>query len=336
MGNFRPIAGFGAALLTVVATGCLSAEESLFRAVDAPAQAAEDSSASGVLEVVEVMDLTRVPEALPPVVFAPPAVPLLEVPAAAPAVSNEVEGEALAPGDVEAEMAVFDPCAAAEFLLCDTFEGATAGAFPDAVSWQSELPGCGTHVIDDSVGVSLSGAQALRTESGGYPECMLHADLEGEADVYVRSWIRLGSEPDLLRQYFSLLEWGPGENQDDPELRIGLRPGGGGLCPAAPGLDVSVSGLDGGAATDCTGFIFEPERWYCVQAHFARDSRRVSIDLAVDGETLLEREYTSLGAAWKGSSLYFKLGRAAYGGSAEGSVFHDDVAVSREPVPCGP
>lgn len=66
MGNFRPIAGFGAALLTVVATGCLSAEESLFRAVDAPAQAAEDSSASGVLEVVEVMDLTRVPEALPP------------------------------------------------------------------------------------------------------------------------------------------------------------------------------------------------------------------------------------------------------------------------------
>jgi hypothetical protein len=280
-------------------------------------------------------DLTRIPEALLPVVFTSPAAPPHEVPAAR-APSNDVEGEALAPGEAQAEMAAFDPCAASEFLLCDSFEGATAGAFPGPGQWQAELAGCGTHVVDDSVGVSLSGSKALRTESGGYPECMVHADLEGEADVFVRAWIRLGSEADLLRQYFSLLEWGPSENQDDPELRIGLRPGDGGLCPASPGLDVSVSGLDDGAATDCTGFSFEPERWYCVQARFTRDSGRISLNLAVDGETLLERDYTSLGAAWKGSSLYFKLGRAAYGESSVGSVFHDDVAVSREPVPCDP
>src|SRR5690606_33975584 len=124
---------------------------------------------------------------------------------------------------------------------------------------------------------------------------------EGETDIFVRSWIRLGSEPELLRQYFSLLEWGPSAAQDEPELRIGLRPSGGALCPASPGLDVSVRGLTQGVTTDCTGFALEPERWYCVQAHLTRESSQLGVSLAVDGETLLEREYTSLGAAWKDS-----------------------------------
>lgn len=333
MGNIFRISGSGAALLTVVATGCLPAEESLFRAVEASEELTDEGSApAAVLPTLDAAEVRRIPEALLPVAFFPPAVPLLAAPVAP---SNDAAGEALPPDGAEAEVAL-DACAASGFLLCDTFEAAEAGAFPGAGQWQAELPGCGTHVVDASAGVSRSGEKALRTESGGYPECMLHADLDGETDVFVRSWIRVGSEPDLLSEYFSLLEWGPSENQDDPELRIGLRPADGGLCPSSPGLDVSVSGLDGGAATDCTGFALEPERWYCVQARLTRDSSRLSIDLAVDGETLLEQEYTRLGAAWKGSSLYFKLGRAAYGASGGGSVFHDDVAVSREPVPCDP
>jgi hypothetical protein len=332
MGNVRQIAGSGAALLTLIATGCLSAEESLFRAVEVPEQATDVSSTPGAVPTLEVLDFTRVPEVLLPVALLPPAAPVIEAPEGGRGAADGVDNEVLA-GDTDIET-VFDPCAAPGFLLCDTFEASTTGAFPDALQWQTELPGCGTHLVDESV--SLSGSKALRTASGGYPECMLHADLEGETDVFVRAWIRLGSEPDLLREYFSLLEWGPSEDQDEPELRIGLRPGSGGLCPASPGLDVSVSGLEGGTATDCTGFTFEPERWYCVQAHLTRDSKQLSISLAVDGETLLEQDYTSLGAGWRESSSYFKLGRAAYGASATGSVFHDDVAVSREPVPCEP
>lgn len=330
MGNVRQITGSGVALLTLLAMGCLSTEDSLFRAVDAPEQVMDVSATPGALPTLEAVDPTRVPEVLLPAAFAPPAVPVTEAPA------DDVEAEVLAPGDSEAESVRLDACAAPGFLLCDTFEADLAGAFPADSQWQAELPGCGTHVVDESLGVSLSGSKALRIDSGGYPECMLHADLEGETDVFVRSWIRLGSEPGLLREYLSLLEWGPSPERDDPELRIGLRPGSGGLCPASPGLDVSVSGLDGGAATDCTGFTFEPERWYCVQAHLTRDARQLKISLAVDGESLLEQEYTGLDAAWKGSSLFFKLGRAAYGVSAEGAVFHDEVAVSREPVPCEP
>ena len=234
-------------------------------------------------------------------------------------------------------MEPFEPCAASELLWCETFEAATSGVFPDGEQWLPELGGCGTHLIDEAPGVSFSGSKALRADTGGYPECMLHADLTAETDVYVRSLVRLGPEPELLGQYVSLLEWGPLQSQDEPEIRIGLRPNdGSGLCPEAPGLDVSVSGLTDGSATDCTGVNFEAERWYCVQAHLTRAEGLLSVSLAVDGVTLLERDYTTVADAWKEQGLYFKLGRAAYGQSALGSLWHDDVAVGREPLPCGP
>lgn len=331
MGKIRQIAG-PAAAFTLLATGCLSTEESLFRNVAAPPEAAEQGSAmSRGASSRDVAELVRVLEGLAPITLAPPAVPVVEVPAAGLASSDEVEGSALAPIEIEASETQSEACAAPGLLLCDTFDG---GELPEAGQWQAELPGCGTHFVEEGAG--LSGSKGLRTDAGGYPECMLHADLEGEAEVFVRSWIRLGSEPDLLRQYLSLLEWGPAQARDEPELRIGLRPSGGSLCPASPGLDVTASGLGEGSATDCTGFVFEPERWYCVQAHLSRGDEQLSISLVVDGEPLLELEYTELAAAWKSSSLYFKLGRAAYGASAVGSLFHDDVAVGREPVPCGP
>jgi len=226
-------------------------------------------------------------------------------------------------------------CSEPGLLFCETFEGAASGAFPGASPWLAELPGCGTHVVDES-GVSASGVKALRANSGGYPECMLHADLGDERDLYVRSWVRLGAEPQLREVYLSLLELGPQESQDEPELRIGLRPSGGSLCKTAPGLDVSVSGIAGGPATDCSGVVLEPERWYCLQAHVTREGSRLGVRLAVDGEDVLEQEYERLGPGWNGPGSFLKLGQAAYGPSARGAVWHDDVAVGRQPLSCAP
>jgi hypothetical protein len=62
----------------------------------------------------------------------------------------------------------------------------------------------------------------------------------------------------------------------------------------------------------------------------------LSVSLSVDGETLLDRDYSSLNAPWSAGGFYFKLGRAAYGANGAGSLWHDDVAVGREPLPCGP
>jgi hypothetical protein len=165
---------------------------------------------------------------------------------------------------------------------------------------------------------------------------MLHADVHTEEELYVRSRVQLGAEPELLEQYLTLLEFGAREAQDDPELRIGLRPAGGDLCTSSPGLDVSVSGLANGSSTSCSGFALEPAQWYCLQAHVKRQGRRLDYDLAVDGVSVLSASDIRLGTGWNDRQWYFKVGRAAYGASPPGSVWHDDVAVGREPVPCGP
>jgi hypothetical protein len=183
-------------------------------------------------------------------------------------------------------------------LLCESFEQSASGEFPGE-PWLPELSGCGTHRVESGSSegaLSHSGLSALGTAAGGYPECMLHAELEEEPELYLRSWVRLGEEPGLSQQYLTLLELGPEEDEDEPELRIGLRPPGGSLCGASPGLDVSVSGLQGsGPATACSGVQLEPERWYCLQAHVVRDGRRMSYELSVDGTEVLSAEELRLG-----------------------------------------
>jgi len=330
MANIRENARSGAALFTLFTAGCLSTDEPLFKDVAAPEErmnpgAMQSALPSGMSGVVQSSE--QQPTALD---FAPPSA---TAPSAAPPASAAMP----VPAGDEAEVAVtpFAPCEAPGLLSCDTFEERVSAEFPSGDPWQAELQGCGTHVVDES-GVSHSGSKALRADSGGYPECMLHVDLEGDADVFVRSWIRIGSEPELLQQYMSLLEWGPQGSQDEPEVRIGLRPNGGSVCPTTPGLDVSVSVLAAGSATDCTGVGLEAEQWYCVQAHLALSEAGLSVSLALDGETLLEQDYSDLAASWRSAGLFFKLGRAAYGASARGSLWHDDVAVGREPMPCGP
>jgi hypothetical protein len=319
---------FGAAILAVFTAGCLSTDEALFRSVDGPEERTSSLSPAASGDPGTATAPAR-SEQLPGALDLDPGMAMGADPGPVPPARGET------PASDEAEVAVvpFDPCDASGLLSCDTFEDAPDGAFPSGGPWLPELAGCGTHVVDGA-GMGIYGARALRAAGGGYPECMPHIDLSSEADVFVRSWIRV--EAEVLDEYVSLLEWGPEPSQDEPEIRIGARPSGGSLCPETPGLDVSVSGLAAGSATDCSGFTLEPGRWYCVQARVTRSGSSLSVSLTVDGEALVEREYSSLNAPWSGSGFYFKLGRAAYGASGSGSLWHDDVAVGREPLPCGP
>ncbi|HVZ37292.1 MAG TPA: hypothetical protein VG963_32950, partial [Polyangiaceae bacterium] len=232
------------------------------------------------------------------------------------------------PSPVSAPAAV-DPCpASGNFLLCDSFEASAAGSFPQGAGWLPELSSCGTHVVDAS-GPSVSGTHALRADAGGYPECMLHADVSGENDLYVRTHVLLGPGTEL-GQYLSLLEFGARASQDDPELRVGLRAPGDGTCADAPGLDVSGSGLSGGAKTACSGLALEQQRWYCLEAHLARNDRQLSVSVSVDGASAVDASFTGTNA-WAAPDLFVKLGRADYGKNGQGSVWHDDVAISRAP-----
>lgn len=296
-------------------------------------------------------------EAVPPAAEADPSAPApSQAPAAAPAAAGVAAEQAPAPNTPEPAAPVAAPtagtgdapdaiepaaaaamasvCDAPAIIACDTFEEQPAAAFPSGAAWLPELSGCGTHRVDDS-GPAVSGARALRVSDGGYPECMLHADVAAEDEVYVRTSVFLGADGDLLSQYVSLVELGVDAVRDDPELRVGLRPALGGPCDGNPGLDLTGSGLVGGTTTECSGVPLELERWHCLEVHLSRTGQRATLSLSVDGDPVLEQDVVG-GPGWAEPGLFVKLGRAAYGESSQGSLWHDDVIVSREPVPCGP
>ena len=241
--------------------------------------------------------------------------------------------EMLAPPAPAAE-AEADPCALEGLLVCDGFEDQAVGAFPVGPGWLPELAGCGTHTIDESI-VTASGTRALRADAGGYPECMLHANATGEVDLHVRTRVLLGPTDGAADQYTTLLEFGASATADDPEIRIGLRPPDDSLCPDAPGLDVTAGALVGGPRTTCTGVSIEPERWYCIESHLERQGQDLELSVSIDGSVVYEQTLTG-GDAWDGDALFVKLGRAAYGENGPRSIWHDDVAVGRLPIPCGP
>lgn len=307
--------------------GCLSNEEIPFTRVRAPAEAevvtggagsgivANDRAASDVLDQEETRELD---------------LPRDGMPTSAEALAMDA-GAAPAPSGV----APVGPCDAAGLLLCDDFEAATAGSFPSDEAWLPELSGCGSHRVEESA-VSHSGARALRANADGYPECMLHASLSLERPLYLRAWIKLEADALSQDQYISLLELGARDDRDDPELRVGVRSAADSLCPGRPGVDVSIGGLAGGPSTECSGVVLEKERWYCFQARLSMEDRQLEVSLQVDVQPAVERAYAELDAAWNARDLYFKLGRASYGGAATGAVWHDDVALGPEPVPCEP
>jgi hypothetical protein len=213
-------------------------------------------------------------------------------------------------------------------FLCDGFESATAGVFPNDGTWLANA--CTSHTVDATV--ARTGAQSLRAGAEMYPACMAHADVSSQTEIHARSWIRLGASSTLSGHEVGLLEFGP-TNADNPEVRVGFRDNDS-VCVAAPGLEVTVDGVAGGERTTCSGVALDAERWYCLEVHFARSPGRIVFGVKVDGTSVVpETEYTDA-TAWGEGPMFLKLGRSSYGGNMTWPVWHDDVIVSSEPVGC--
>jgi hypothetical protein len=324
---------FTAACVASLAVGCLSTGEPLFREEFASAAPAREMTSMQQPSAAIPDEPAAMPSAMAPEQLLGgdrDRVPIVPDEASE---AGEPAQAAVPPEAPPATVAVeTDPCAIEDAILCETFEDMSEDAFPRSEAWLPELAGCAASHVIDAAGPSASGTKALRADDGGYPECMLHAKLSGEDDIYVRTSVFLG-DSDLLAEYVSLLEFGSRAAQDDPELRIGVRPVLDAVCPGVPGIDVTGSGLVRGTATACTGVVLEPERWYCIGAHFVRAGANLTLSVSLDGAELLTRDFAGT-PAWADDDLYVKLGRASYGASSSGSVWHDDVAVSRHPIPC--
>jgi hypothetical protein len=214
-------------------------------------------------------------------------------------------------------------------ILCDDFESATLGIFPDSPGWDPNA--CTSHVVDGSV--FRGGSRSLRGGAEQYPACMAHANIAGENEVYARSWIRLGAPSSESGHEIGVLELGP-TLADNPEVRVGVR-NNDSVCASAPGVEVTADGVTGGEKTSCSGLALEAERWYCLEVHFARAPGSITYGVQIDGNTVVpETTYTGAVAAWTDGPLFLKLGRSSYGGNNVFPVWHDDVVVSSAPVGC--
>jgi hypothetical protein len=331
----RIVTGAALSLFAFAANGCVADDGQLFADVEPPSR--EEPRMAPLMAQPEASPIAPAAPTGTAASSEPTVVPVRDLaPAPQGPASAGVPSEAAAGAEAEAaaEEPPSNPCEATGLLACNTFEDTDVGRFPEGPGWLPELAGCGTHSIDDT-GPVFSGARSLRVVDGGYPECMLHADVRGEAEVYVQARLFLGADATLLDEYTSLLEFGAAASTDDPELRVGLRPSLDNLCNGTPGLDITGSSLQGGPKTACSGVQLERERWYCVEAHLSRVDGDLNLSLSLDGQALLDDSFTGA-AAWAGAPLFVKVGRAAYGASSRGTLWYDDVVVSREPRPCAP
>jgi hypothetical protein len=214
-------------------------------------------------------------------------------------------------------------------ILCDDFESATVGQFPDSPAWDDNT--CTSHVIDDSV--AHTGQRALRGGAEQYPACMAHANLATEDEVYARSWIRLGAPSSESGHEIGFLEFGP-LLADNPEVRVGVR-NNDSVCAQAPGVEVTADGVAGGERTSCSGVALDADRWYCLEVHFRRAPGSISFGVQIDGTSVVpETTLDNAVATWTEGPLFMKLGRSSYGGNNVFPVWHDDVVVSATPVGC--
>jgi len=222
-------------------------------------------------------------------------------------------------------------CSGSGVFLCDDFEAATAGVFPNGPDW---IPNqCTSHSVDGSV--AHTGTQSLRGGAEAYPACMARADISDQTDVYARSWIQLGDVSSNSGHEIGFLEFGP-TDADNPELRVGLR-NNDSVCIAAPGVEVTVDGVAGGERTTCSGVALEANRWYCLEVHFSRGPGRIAFSVQIDGASVVPNtEYADAMPAWSDGPLFLKLGRSSYGGNGVWPVWHDDVVLSTQPVGCAP
>jgi hypothetical protein len=214
-------------------------------------------------------------------------------------------------------------------IACDDFESATPGQFPDGPVWETNA--CTSHVVDDSV--AHAGSRSLRGGAEQYPACMAHVVLDGQTELYARSWIRLGAASTQSGHEIGFLEFGP-TLQDNPEVRVGVRDNDS-VCAQAPGVEVTTDGITGGERTSCSGLALDADRWYCLEVFFARAPGSITFEVSIDGSVVVpETTYTGAVAQWTDGPLFMKLGRSSYGGNNVFPVWHDDVVVSASPVGC--
>jgi hypothetical protein len=239
-------------------------------------------------------------------------------------------GEASAPGDVDAGLA-----------LLDGFEGAAVGGPPDPALWavvSQDCSGSGTLAVDDSQ--AHGGKHSVRVDGGpGYCDHVFFANTAAIAavgpQVYARFFVRLGA---LLGQGHVTFLAMKDANDDGDDLRMGGQDGV--LMYNRQSDDATLPVL---SPTGVSDSLSPPaSTWTCVELHV--DEAAGTIDtwvngaevtgLVEDGTAVADVSTQWLTRAWKPSLVDFRLGWESYAGQAM-TLWFDDVALAGRRIGCG-
>jgi hypothetical protein len=185
--------------------------------------------------------------------------------------------------------------------------------------------------VDDTV--AKSGTRSLLSSLIGYDDCSLRADMGTVTDFYVRSYVRFGAGADFTSHEVTIFELAPSASTDDPEIRIGFR--GDNSCIPTGG-EVTITGQ--GEITGCSGFQYQENTWYCVEAH-VNQTNGVTVEVWIDGApqsfnvTQMPQNPVSK-PDWSTPARYLKLGIRSYSGPSTWQLWNDDVAVGTQRIGC--
>jgi hypothetical protein len=225
------------------------------------------------------------------------------------------------------------PCTAPGLIFCKDFEADPVGMEPSGTPWVA--PNCFDmqRVLEVDDTQAKSGTRSLLSSLIGYDDCTLRADIGTVTDFYVRSYVRFGAGADFGSHEVTIFELAPSASTDDPEIRIGFR--GDNSCIPTGG-EVTITGQ--GEITGCSGFQYQADTWYCVEAH-VNQTNGVTVEVWIDGVaqsfnvTQMPQNPVSK-PDWSTPARYLKLGIRSYSGPATWQLWNDDVAVGTQRIGC--
>lgn len=227
-------------------------------------------------------------------------------------------------------------------LLCEDFEDIAEGAVPGAAPWKALDASCEFQKSSFSMGVTASlangGTKSLKITNKHFAQCRLSGQFEAVDEFWVRAYSYWEPGLDIDNRETLDIDLTPGfRTADDPAVRFGYRSKA--PCEQYAGPQVTIIGLAGGEATGCGSREMPKGKWFCFEAH-VRQSGVLTVSTYIDSEAI---GYQSTGkpmtsAISTESAVTQKVDHIRLGlfstGEAQGSVYVDDVAVSKLRLGC--
>jgi hypothetical protein len=220
-------------------------------------------------------------------------------------------------------------------ILCEDFEA----GLPSGAPWLEAQCFDNNYQADATPSAGIDGSTGFVTSgvSTSTSQCVLHYDLAGVDDFWVRAWIKIGGPDPDLQHEVTFFELGEQSAANDPELRIGYR--GDSSCPnnnlAYQGFEIAATAGPGGEYTGCTGNKPVANEWYCLETHVDQTGGSIVAHLYVDGvkqDTLVHSvPQPDILGSFKANFL--KVGMQSYSGVFD-ELAIDDVSVSTTQIGC--